>query len=285
VSQEEPDKLSASNGIWHELRFVAPIATEPAASTVESLISGESVIVVPDLVSDAECAALSDEALQAVVKASLVPKCVRLPLMVKSQSRDDVASKGHKQEWSLESRPDQAGSETVTAALTVAADTMDEQFPSVARDVFGAGKGAAANLVQMYDEDDLEYASYEPAVNVSLVQSVKPTPRAVTHASGCSDGWPSPAESSATHRSTAPAASLSRTRTTTALRCWSRCPRLTRSAVVARASGRAKTRRMSCRSPPTFESTPPLLAGKRHHSHRPPALDCNVVSCRSLPSW
>jgi len=178
VSQEEPDKLSASNGIWHELRFVAPIATEPAASTVESLISGESVIVVPDLVSDAECAALSDEALQAVVKASLVPKCVRLPLMVKSQSRDDVASKGHKQEWSLESRPDQVGSETVTAALTVAADTIgetifrrvlcfvDEQFPSVARDVFGAGKGAAANLVQMYDEDDLEYASYEPAVNV-----------------------------------------------------------------------------------------------------------------------
>jgi len=113
-----------------------------------------------------------------VSRASLVPKCIRLPLMVKGQARDDTVSIGRKQEWSSESWPDQAGSKAATAVLTVAADTIgetifrrvlsfvDEQFPSIARDVFGAGKGAAATLVQMYDEDDLEYASYEPAVNV-----------------------------------------------------------------------------------------------------------------------
>ena len=173
----------AGNGLWHELPIAGtPIATpQSTLQTVESLVAGNSVVVVPSFVSDAECAALTDEALQAVLRASLIPRCVRLPLMVGLQTRmaeECRAGHRHEQDWSMEERPDQSRSETTLAVLTAEADVIgekifrrvlgfvDEQFPSLVQDSFGAGKGASASLLEMYAADELEFATHEPAVNV-----------------------------------------------------------------------------------------------------------------------
>jgi len=140
------------------------------------LVSGNSVIVVPSLASDEECEALSDEGHQAVLRGSLArgvspPSCVRLPLMVRGQSREDASKAKDRCEQDLQNWSSQA-------ALSEAADAIgetiflrvlgfvDEHFPSIAQRTFGAGKGSAPSLVEMYTADELEYAPYEPAVNV-----------------------------------------------------------------------------------------------------------------------
>eukprot|EP00908_Phaeocystis_cordata_P020731 Transcript_32388.p1 GENE.Transcript_32388~~Transcript_32388.p1 ORF type:complete len:365 (+),score=129.85 Transcript_32388:150-1244(+) len=156
--------LAALHLAWSELSLrhghAVPGATSAAAAT--ALANGESVLLVPDVASSAECDAIVQACLPALDDGQSL---IRLPSIAAAElaaaaGEQDAFAGDPGADASLCRLPAEADS-ICTAILRRVFATIDEQLPHVAVSQFGT-----ARLSELVAAGELEFAAREPAVNV-----------------------------------------------------------------------------------------------------------------------
>eukprot|EP00961_Rhodomonas_salina_P084071 1130207-Rhodomonas_salina.3 len=149
-----------------ELPSFSAESLDAESFATDSLVRGDGVIVMPNILTDEECQALTDAGTSAVQKYSLgsglpIPGLTRLPAM----------AVGTRVEPTSERR---SGRYEPIPALTALDDTLcdalitrillrlDEELPLLVQRQFGAGQ----SLVELYAANELEFSKGEPAVNI-----------------------------------------------------------------------------------------------------------------------
>jgi len=153
------------------------LASSPAAAIKtagKSVSRGEAIIMVPNLVSAAECEALESAGRTVVNEqypSSSAPGLVRLPLKTARNQRraaDAAARAGKACQPSLTSTEDHRLAATILLRVLQFVDT---ELATLVRSEFHAPpilpqEAPRPGLVELYGARELEYAPREPAVNI-----------------------------------------------------------------------------------------------------------------------
>ena len=176
-----PDSARTSSkryGLHGQAQWSYPtLASNPnAAKKVagESLSSGKTIIMVPGLVSDAECEALESAGRTVVNEqypSDSTPGLVRLPLKTAGDQRraaDGAARAREAPQPGLTSTEDNRLAETI---LLQVLQFVDAELPTLVRSEFHAPptlpkEVPRPGLVELYGARELEFAPREPAVNI-----------------------------------------------------------------------------------------------------------------------